>query len=860
MKVGIADEAGCVLASLDYIKDGIEKLRNCSNGQCNTELGKAFTGLVELIGLYSTILGVILGLQRQKLSREKSYWESQKREATFKGQLGPQCGRFRDAVREISSEVRSLAIYSDLDHDTAPWNQKFLGGEGDAYTSWRRHPWPFYEPGDQKRNEGRKEFFLLAARKGHTERCLNTISSLLKRTLKECREELEKHSEGAERNSREIVRRTKRDGKSLQQKFNILGDKKGLSCGFYKDYLPLLSVGDISPSSSVDVIEVTNNDDAFILFYNFPSASSNNEAGTSEEKRLPMLYASHSVTQVPPCTTYGRVDEYLTHQCHQCHQCHQSSPHPEFWLKENAWSLTLTAYANSGDAYVASVSSLRDSLLSSGAALPTQKKLLLAENTALSILYLWGTHWLKHQWTSDDVYLICVEDKHGSGSWDVKPMPLFKRSTDSQDADLSTVSSGIARPTIVQLGKYLIELSCGAPWSLLENLTGYSGRSVQADTLTLAYNGKIAPGDQPFAEEGSSYCEAVSNCFRFGRDDLSTCNEDELRSFVYTNIVRPLKFARQDFRRRDRFPYRQETFDISSPPTPPRLFDIYPMELSKELLADNWWNDYRTMQSIFSAKRSNNPNLRPKVAILDTGVDVTAADLRRPWERRQIIYKNFTTGHGAPEDDDDGHGTAITSLLLKAAPGADVYVGKVAFNGKCDASSLCTAIRWAASEKGVHIISLSLGFHHYDKALEPIRNAIMEAYAKDVIIFAAAHNEGNNEPVAFPASMDEVICVGSTDGRGNRSSFSPEGCQPWKMVRTLGEGLVCFQPRSEANTLIRKSGTSFATPIAAGIAAFVLQNMWPETNQDYFLFKQLRTKAGMSGSIKALIKFFVETG
>jgi hypothetical protein len=152
-------------------------------------------------------------------------------------------------------------------------------------------------------------------------------------------------------------------------------------------------------------------------------------------------------------------------------------------------------------------------------------------------------------------------------------------------------------------------------------------------------------------------------------------------------------------------------------------------------------------------------------------------------------------------------------------------------------------------EKKVHIISISFGFPHVIGQLEPIRRSTLNANAADVLIFAAASNEGGNEPIAFPACMDEVICIGSTDGRGNMSSFTPNPTHG-KLLCAVGECIESSWPPallSDDEDLPRKSGTSFATPIAAGVAAMVLDYMW--TFKDSLglksLIPQLLTRRGM---------------
>lgn len=104
-----------------------------------------------------------------------------------------------------------------------------------------------------------------------------------------------------------------------------------------------------------------------------------------------------------------------------------------------------------------------------------------------------------------------------------------------------------------------------------------------------------------------------------------------------------------------------------------------------------------------------------------------------------------------------------------------------------------------------------------------IHSAISRAYKKKIIVFAAASN-GNSESISFPASSPHVICISSADGYGNNSIFNPPLKEGKDNFSVLGEAVESFWPASLGHgPTARKSGTSYATPIAAGIAALVLQ-------------------------------------
>lgn len=105
-----------------------------------------------------------------------------------------------------------------------------------------------------------------------------------------------------------------------------------------------------------------------------------------------------------------------------------------------------------------------------------------------------------------------------------------------------------------------------------------------------------------------------------------------------------------------------------------------------------------------------------------------------------------------------------------------------------------------------------------DKAIEVCLHPPPGSGSKK-IVFAAAANWGGNAERAYPARRDGVICVHATDGKGNPGRFNPDAVQDGDNFATLG---VSVHSRWAGND-VWKSGTSFAAPIAAGIAANILE-------------------------------------
>jgi subtilisin family serine protease len=189
--------------------------------------------------------------------------------------------------------------------------------------------------------------------------------------------------------------------------------------------------------------------------------------------------------------------------------------------------------------------------------------------------------------------------------------------------------------------------------------------------------------------------------------------------------------------------------------------------------------------------------------------------------------------------DDSGHGTHVAGILLELTRNVDLYIGKIAESRVCQEtkpiaevakdlinspSSILTlrqAIRYAREEWGVDMISLSFGM---DKSVSDVREEIAKCIKNDIVVFAAASNDGANSPRTYPATHPNVICVNSTTGEGNPSSFNPTPVNGEDNFSAVGDCIKSTWPVSKSNESGSRymSGTSFATPVAVAVAAFII--------------------------------------
>ena len=119
------------------------------------------------------------------------------------------------------------------------------------------------------------------------------------------------------------------------------------------------------------------------------------------------------------------------------------------------------------------------------------------------------------------------------------------------------------------------------------------------------------------------------------------------------------------------------------------------------------------------------------------------------------------------------------------------------------------------------MISLSLGFETVEYP-DDLSQEITECLNNGIMIYASASNMGGNGSRTYPAKYPGVICVHSATHEGNKSTFNPdpEGLDNFSFV---GEFIrPTWEPFKRESSMSYKSGTSFATPVAVSVAAFMI--------------------------------------
>lgn len=212
------------------------------------------------------------------------------------------------------------------------------------------------------------------------------------------------------------------------------------------------------------------------------------------------------------------------------------------------------------------------------------------------------------------------------------------------------------------------------------------------------------------------------------------------------------------------------------------------------------------------------------VCILDSGVERELLDekFRQQGQQLHPIEGGVFTADRLEPLPYDGHqstphGTTVADILLTLAPGIRLYSADVfGPRGTCEVEVVIRALRWAMDVWKCKIINLSLGVP--EAQLQQVRRrqqllrTIEEAYYKDVLVFAAAHNEHplmRSYPAAFAPPLLSV----------DKGQFA----DPLDFAYHLSEPIE-FQAhgRGYLGPFATEPATSWAAPHLAGIAARIL--------------------------------------
>ncbi|MEW6280609.1 MAG: S8 family serine peptidase [Candidatus Eremiobacterota bacterium] len=208
-----------------------------------------------------------------------------------------------------------------------------------------------------------------------------------------------------------------------------------------------------------------------------------------------------------------------------------------------------------------------------------------------------------------------------------------------------------------------------------------------------------------------------------------------------------------------------------------------------------------------------------EVAVLDSGVDATHADLAG----RVVAAYNVVLADGVPavqeiasntNNDGFGHGTAVASIICRLAPNARIVDVRVLGGSPVGAGAAMVLGLEEALKRRSRLVNISLAASA--KFSQTLWGLCEKAYRANQIVVASRRNMPLHDD-GFPAEFSNCISV---DREHFESPFKIE----FRDDQTIefaahGDDVVAAAPGGGYTTM---TGTSFATPTITGIVALLL--------------------------------------
>lgn len=245
------------------------------------------------------------------------------------------------------------------------------------------------------------------------------------------------------------------------------------------------------------------------------------------------------------------------------------------------------------------------------------------------------------------------------------------------------------------------------------------------------------------------------------------------------------------------------------------------------------------------------------IAVLDAGwnrADILPAFDALRSSNRIVLSRDFVFPETNNVFNSNSHGTFVLSLmaghiadsLLGTAPAANYYL----FRTENPFSEYITEEdNWVAAAElcdslGIDIINSSLGYSLFDDSTMNHSYADIDgnttrcsiaadiAAQKGILVVNSAGNSGDDpwHYITAPSDGDSVLCVGATRADGTHAFFSSFGPSSDGQVKpnVSAMGFACVIADMDS-TIRTGNGTSFSSPITAGMAA-CLKHAFPNKN------------------------------
>jgi subtilisin family serine protease len=210
-----------------------------------------------------------------------------------------------------------------------------------------------------------------------------------------------------------------------------------------------------------------------------------------------------------------------------------------------------------------------------------------------------------------------------------------------------------------------------------------------------------------------------------------------------------------------------------------------------------------------------------RIAVIDSGIEVDHPQLAgiKLIDDLHIVEAGIQIEIKAGDGSDPfGHGTAITGVIRRVAPEAEI--GSIRVLGE-NLASRTVIIREGvrqAIDRGYHILNCSFGCGLPEHIFQ-YKDWIDEAYLKGIHIVSACNNFDFRKP-EWPGYFPTVVTVNMARFDDDRTFFY----RPDHLVEFAARGVGVTLPWNH-HSIKEVSGSSFAAPIISGLLARLISLM-----------------------------------
>jgi serine protease AprX len=247
-----------------------------------------------------------------------------------------------------------------------------------------------------------------------------------------------------------------------------------------------------------------------------------------------------------------------------------------------------------------------------------------------------------------------------------------------------------------------------------------------------------------------------------------------------------------------------------------------------------------------------------QIAIIDAGFpNVNSLDaFQRIRDNNQILGGYNFADRNTEFYTRNNHGTHVLSTIAGylenqftgTAPDAKFYlfISEIAETETVLEETLWVEAAERADSLGVNVINTSLGYTTFDNPNYSHTYADMDGKttfisrgaeigsSRGMILVNAAGNEGNDawKYIGAPADADAVFSIGAVNSAGNIASFSSFGPTSDQRIKpdVLAQGVSSAIINYSSGNVSTSNGTSFSSPIMAGVVACFWQSFPNKTN------------------------------